>query len=400
MSGAAEITILADIRFPLERANGVQIVKTAAALARAGSRVRLVVRRSDPRPTADVLALFGLEPQDGLEVRRLGVLHRRGSFVLPRASFLARAAAGGLAARRRGATVFTRDLQLADLLLRVPAPGRGTVVYEAHAVESLMYLERGTLYGTSERADTRKAARIAGREARVWKRAAGFVATTGGIRDAFVERHGPRAGVRVIPNGCDVPAARAFPGLADEDPPRVLYAGQLYPWKGVDVLVEAMAAVPAARLVILGGLEGEADTRRIRGLVEKHGLGARTEMPGLLPQARVGGELRRAAVVVAPFLRAGMTERHTSPLKIFEAMAAGRPIVASDLPSSREVLRDGENALLVPPGHASALAAALRRVLSDPRLARRLAGAAWDEAPRYSWDARARALRALFEEVG
>ena len=95
-----------------------------------------------------------------------------------------------------------------------------------------------------------------------------------------------------------------------------------------------------------------------------------------------------------------MTERHTSPLKIFEAMAAGRPIVASDLPSSREVLRDGENALLVPPGDASALAATLRRVLSDPRLARRLAGAAWDEAPQYSWDARARALRALFEEVG
>lgn len=400
MSEAAEITILADIRFPLERANGVQIVKTAAALARAGSRVRLIVRRSDPRPTAEVLALFGLEPHPCLEVRRLGVLHRRGSFVLPRASFLARAAAGGLAARRRGATVFTRDLQLADLILRVPAPGRGAVVYEAHAVESLMYLERGALYGTAERADARKAARIAGREMRVWKRAAGFVATTGGIRDAFVERHGARAGVRVIPNGCDVPSARAFPGLAAEDPPRVLYAGQLYPWKGVDVLVTAMAAVPAARLVILGGIEGEADTRRVRDLVEKHGLGARTEMPGLVAHARVADELRRAAVVVAPFLRAGMTERHTSPLKVFEAMAAGRPIVASDLPSSREVLRDGENALLVPPGDAAALAAALRRVLSDVGFARRLAGAAWDEAPRYSWDARARALRGLFEELG
>jgi hypothetical protein len=230
MSEAAEITILADIRFPLERANGVQIVKTAAALARAGSRVRLIVRRSDPRPTAEVLALFRPRAASpALEVRRLGVLHRRGSFVLPRASFLARAAAGGLAARRRGATVFTRDLQLADLLLRVPAPGRGAVLYEAHAVESLMYLERGALYGTAEQADARKAARIAGRETRVWKRASGFVATTGGIRDAFVERHGARAGVRVIPNGCDVPSAQAFPGLAAEDPPRVLYAGQLYP---------------------------------------------------------------------------------------------------------------------------------------------------------------------------
>jgi glycosyltransferase involved in cell wall biosynthesis len=399
VSEPREIMILADIRFPLERANGVQIVKTAAALARGGSPVRLVVRRSDPRPTPEVLKLFGLEPHPCLEVRRLAVLHRPGSFILPRASFLARATAAGLAARRRGATVFTRDLQLADLLLRLPAPGPGGVVYEAHAVESLMYLERGALYGTSEAVDARKAARIAGREERVWKRATGFVATTAGIGDAFAERHGARRGVRVIPNGCDVPAARAFPGLAAGNPPCVLYAGQLYPWKGVDVLVEAMAAVPSARLVILGGIEGEADAGRIRALVEKRGLGGRTEMPGLVPQARVADELARAAVVVVPFLRAGMTERHTSPLKIFEAMAAGRPMVASDLPSSREVLRDGENALLVPPGDASALAAALRRVLGEGDLARRLAGAAWDAAPRYSWDARARALRELFEEV-
>jgi len=400
VSDPSEIVILADIRFPLERANGVQIVKTAAALARGGSRVRLVVRRSDPRPTAEVLALFGLEPHPCLDVRRLGVLHRRGSFALPRASFLARAAAAGLAARRRGAVVLTRDLQLADLLLRVPAPGRGAVVYEAHAVEEVMYRERGALYGTSEAADAGKAARIARREERVWRKASAFVATTAGIRDAFTSRHGARGGVRVIPNGCDVPSDRAFPGLAAEQPPRVLYAGQLYPWKGVDVLVEAMAAVPAARLVILGGIEGEADTRRVRGLVERLGLDGRTEMPGLVPQPRVADELARAAVVAVPFRRAGMTERHTSPLKIFEAMAAGRPIVASDLPSSREVLRDGENALLVPPGDPAALAAALRRLLSESGLARRLAGAAWDESPRYSWGARARALRELFEEVG
>src|ERR1700737_1533397 len=139
--------ILADIRFPLERANGVQIVKTAAAPARGGSHVRLVVRRSDPRPPPEVLTLFGLEPHPCLEVRRLAVLHRPGSFILPRAFFLARATAAGLAARRRGATVFTRDLQLADLLLRLPAPGPGGGVYEGHAVESLMYLQRGALYG-------------------------------------------------------------------------------------------------------------------------------------------------------------------------------------------------------------------------------------------------------------
>jgi glycosyltransferase involved in cell wall biosynthesis len=94
-----------------------------------------------------------------------------------------------------------------------------------------------------------------------------------------------------------------------------------------------------------------------------------------------------------------MTERHTSPLKAFEAMAAGRPLAASDLPSSREVLRDGETALLVPPGDAGALAAALRRLLDDGALGARLAEAAWRDAAAYSWDARAKRLRALFDEV-
>jgi glycosyltransferase involved in cell wall biosynthesis len=165
----------------------------------------------------------------------------------------------------------------------------------------------------------------------------------------------------------------------------------------VDVLVDAMASVPGARLVILGGIRGEADGARIEELVRARGLSDRTEMPGTVSPARVAEELRRAAVVAVPFLATAMTERHTSPLKAFEAMAAGRPIVASDLPSSREVLRDGENALLVPPGSAAGLAAALRRVLDDTDLARRLAERAYAAAPAYSWDARARALTDLIE---
>ena len=391
---ALQVTLPADIRFPLERANGVQILKTAAALARTGAETTLLVRRSDPRPTDEILALYGLAPHPCLRVRRLGVLHRRGSYHVPRASFLARAVAACFGARRRGELVFTRDLQLADWLLGL---GSGGLVYEAHAVESLMYGERGALYGTGERPDPRKAARLARREGRVWRRAAGLVTTTAGIRDALADRYGAREHVRVIPNGCDV-AGGGFPPLP-AGPPRVLYAGQLYPWKGVDVLVEAMALVPRGRLLILGGLPGEADLARVRRLVDERGLADRVELPGTVSQAQVARELALAAVVAVPFLKSAMTERHTSPLKAFEAMAAGRPIVASDLPSSREVLRDGETALLVPPGDAPALAAALRRLLDDPALAQRLARAAWDEAPRYSWDARARQLRELLEEV-
>lgn len=396
--GATPVLIAADVRFPLERANGVQILKTAHALARQGTPVTLLVRHSDPRSDAEILARFGLAPRPGLRIRRLRVGHRSGRFLLARLRYLAGAGLAALGAARRGALVFTRDLQLADALLALPAGPR--LVYEAHAVEAAMYRERGALYGTGETPRPAKAARLAGRERRVWRRAHGLVTTTAGIRDSFADSYGPRRGpTRVLPNGCDAAAGQPFPGLSPERPPRVLYAGQLYPWKGVDVLVEAMAEVPEARLALAGGLPGEPDLERIRARVAERGLAGRTELLGTIPQAQVAAELTRAAVVVVPPLRSVMTERHMSPIKALEALAAGRPVVASDLASCRELLAPEETALLVPPGEAAPLAAAIRRLLADAALAERLARNAWAAAPRFSWDARAGALRELFETV-
>jgi glycosyltransferase involved in cell wall biosynthesis len=390
-----KVLMPADIRFPLVRANGVQIVKTAAALARAGVHTTLLVRQSDPRPTEEILGLYGVLPDPQLEIRRLPVLHRAGSFALPRVAFLARTTAAVAAAR--GQLVYTRDLQLADLLAGL-GPVLSPVVYEAHAVESLLYSERGAIYGTAERPKPRKVKRLQKREARVWRRAAAIVTTTRGIHESFEAAFGPRPNVAVVPNGCDVPEPRVFTPLPEGEP-RVVYAGQLYPWKGVDVLVEAMVRLPQARLVILGGLEREADLPRIRGLVASRGLNERVELPGTVPQARVAAELGRASVIAVPYLKSAMTERHTSPIKLFEALAAGRPIVATDLPSSREVLEDTREALLVPPGDASALAGAIARLLEDRELAARLARSAFEAAPRYSWDARALKLRSLLEAL-
>src|SRR5262249_19545305 len=157
-------------------ANGVQIVKTAAALARAGCETTLVVRDSDPRPTPEILSLYAIEAPPQLRIKRLSVGHRSGAFALPRLRFLAQATALSLREMSHGALVFTRDLQLADALLVMKASAR--VVYEAHAVEALMYRERPAIYGTTERVREGKAKRLARREARVWTRAVGFVTTT------------------------------------------------------------------------------------------------------------------------------------------------------------------------------------------------------------------------------
>ncbi|MDP7691774.1 MAG: glycosyltransferase, partial [Vicinamibacterales bacterium] len=103
-------------------------------------------------------------------------------------------------------------------------------------------------------------------------------------------------------------------------------------------------------------------------------------------------------VLVLPTV-ATPSARYTSPLKLFEYMASGRPIVASDLEPIREVLTDGQNARLVPPGEPAALATAVRELLADPAQAEQLARTAFEQASSYSWSRRADRIEQLLNDV-
>ena len=133
---------LADIRFPMERANGIQTAQTCHALARQGVRVDLVVRRSDSRSDQACLEFFGLTPHPNLELRRLSTA-APGS-VWGRLIFAARAIP--LLANDRYDAVFTRDLVLADLALRTKWYHRRPVIYEAHTAAALFSEETRRLY--------------------------------------------------------------------------------------------------------------------------------------------------------------------------------------------------------------------------------------------------------------
>jgi glycosyltransferase involved in cell wall biosynthesis len=102
--------------------------------------------------------------------------------------------------------------------------------------------------------------------------------------------------------------------------------------------------------------------------------------------------LRAFDVCVMPFPNTPHYRTDMSPLKMFEYMAAGRAIVATDLPSVREVLTDGEDALLATPGSPKELANAIDRLIADPGLRARLGERARQRAQGFSWEARAQAL--------
>jgi glycosyltransferase involved in cell wall biosynthesis len=165
----------------------------------------------------------------------------------------------------------------------------------------------------------------------------------------------------------------------------------------VDVLIDALADLPEAVARIVGGQPGEHDHVRLDARARELGVDARVTFTGWLPPASVTAELARAHALVLPNPRLHTSERYTSPLKLFEYLAAGRPIVASDLAALREVLRDGDNALLVEPGSAAALAGAVQRLIADPALGARLGRQAFEDAGYYGWATRAERVEVVLE---
>jgi glycosyltransferase involved in cell wall biosynthesis len=181
--------------------------------------------------------------------------------------------------------------------------------------------------------------------------------------------------VRVIPSGVDVPPDD---GAEEAHPPHVLYVGRLSPEKGILELVDA--AEGGVPLVVVG--DGPLRDRVPQAL-------------GFVPNAELGPYYRRAAVVAVPSRREGYG------VVCAEAMAHGRPVVASAVGGLLDLVRHGETGLLVPPGDAAGLREALHWLLGDADLRRRLGAAARERAREHlSWKrTTAETLRAYEDAV-
>jgi glycosyltransferase involved in cell wall biosynthesis len=220
---------------------------------------------------------------------------------------------------------------------------------------------------------------------RVFRAASLLVAVSEGVAD-WVERFRPSDPVLVAPNGVDPsrfapPAARG--GAA---PFTVGFVGTLRPWHGIDVLADAFARLAAraadARLLVVGGGPGREDLERdlaARGLLERVrlvGAVAPEEVPALLAAMDVG---------VAPYPETAAF--YFSPLKIFEYMAAGLPVVASRIGQIGALVEHDRTGMLCTAGDAQALAETLDGLRRDPERRRRLGTAAREQAlRRHTWD--------------
>lgn len=216
------------------------------------------------------------------------------------------------------------------------------------------------------------------------------------VSSALAERVRPYGvPVKVLWGGVDPSHFRpSTAGGHDGDALRIAYAGNFLPYQGVGTLLDAAELLLRRhrRLELL--LVGDLDTapqvrRRAREL-----FGPRLTAPGLVPYQRVPELLAGADVLVVP-RPDHRTARFGFPSKLPEYLAVGRPVVATDVGEQGRLIRDGETGLLVPPGDAAALAAALDR-LRDPLLRRRLGTAGREfAAARLTWTAIAGELLAF-----
>ena len=401
---AGRLVYVGGFDFPTTQARGIQTLHTAHALARAGWGVRLLAQRPE-RPSGTVaegLAGYGLAPHPRLRVvsvpvarvNRLRFLEIHKRLAITNWSYALACVVDVLRLPVRPTAILTRDPRLAWAFILTKPLHRRPVIYEVHELFSTRSrdnrsLDPGAIQGVSDRTRALEDA--------VFTQADLLLPLTHACAE-IVEAtwHVEPGRIVVVPDGTTPPDGP----LPRRDPVTrtVVYAGQLYRWKGVDTLLDAMATLPDARLTVLGGRGSpdDPDLLACQQRARELGIVDRVEFRGFVPHAEVRRTIAGAGAAVLPLPDNLMARYFTSPLKLFDYMAAGAPIVASDLPTVGEVLTDGDNALLVPPEDPDALAAAIRRLLVNHGLADRLRRTAYDQVQAFTWDARAaRIIEAL-----
>jgi glycosyltransferase involved in cell wall biosynthesis len=203
------------------------------------------------------------------------------------------------------------------------------------------------------------------------RRAAHVLTPSAYLRDLVVAWGIDPARVTVSPN----PAPARLPRETREelrpelgaDGPVLVFAGRLMAAKALDVGLEALAQAPGVTLLVAGDGPDRARLEQARSAL---GLGERVRFLGGLGRDEVLRLLRGADAALLP------SRWENFPHLVVEALAVGTPVVATAVGGVPEILRDGENGLLVPAGDAGALAAAIRRITGDGELRARLAAAA------------------------
>lgn len=364
------LSYIEPIRLPTEKAHGYQIMKTCEALVAAGVTVDLAVAgRRNPIGEKDVFKYYDLPAS--FTVRHLPVFDLLGRLPSDRIAFrlMFRSFVRSIRRNRFGLALadawYARDPATAGVLLGLP--NSKPVFLELHNAT-----------------DTRSLLRLAG-----------WIVISQGLKNELLKQGVPEEKILIARDGFDPAAfehqpskqeARGKLGLA-QDAFLVVYAGHLYPWKGMDGIASAFRDIPeGVELAVVGGYP--SDIERIKSIA---GETRCVRFVGQRPRAEVSTWLAAADAALLPTsAKFEIGKSYTSPLKLFEYLAAGLPILASDVPSNHEIL-DESVARFFKPDDAQDFLQQLTEMKNakfDPQTAR-------DRVKPYAWSERGKKIAAF-----
>ena len=370
-----KILYIANIRLPTEKAHGIQIMKMCEAFAHLGHTVELVVPDRRTPITEDPFSYYGVERT--FSITRLPTLDAvswgRAGFWLQALSFIFYAARH---VRRSSAeVVYSRDPAL-FFFGRMPLDK--ALIWEIHTKPTLRAVEK-----------------IRESHVRV-------VAISGGLRDVLIKAGVPSGRITVAHDAVD---ADMFAQVLDrqmvrkelslpEEKKLVAYIGKYKTMgesKGVEDIISAVGRLRDTHSTVgllLAGLNQD-EFSEVRNLVSAAGLEDAAHLVGHVGHNQVAQYMRAADVLVMNYPNTEHYARFMSPLKLFEYMASGTPIVTSDLPSIREVLSDA-SAFFFKVDDPDSLRRAIEVVLANPAEASQKATTALSEAREHTWQKRAK----------
>lgn len=362
-----KIVFIANIRLPTEKAHGAQIMKTCEALVELGHDVELVVPDRASIITEDPFVYYGLTTR--FPVRRLRVYDIIGKY--GKLGFYIESLSFAYAVRQ-----YLRN-NSCDILYgrdeHILACLRGPYVWESHT----------GAWNAAAHVVARRASRI--------------VTISQGLKDFYIANSISAEKIFVAHDGVDFERF-AHPPSKREARKRlglhvgtkiVMYIGRLDGWKGVDTLLEASKLlVDDVLLVIIGGEAAQVEKLSLRY--------PNVRFLGFRPYRELSENMAAADVLILPNTgKNDISAKFTSPLKLFAYMASGIPIVASDLPSVREVL-DESSAFLFRPDDAAALVLGVRQALEDGNAQ---AERALVLVKGYTWNRRAQSILSMCADM-
>jgi glycosyltransferase involved in cell wall biosynthesis len=207
--------------------------------------------------------------------------------------------------------------------------------------------------------------------------AGAIIAVSRSVASKLVLRGVDEKKIHIVPNGvspdsfnaarCDPDEIRMKYGLQDDLV--IGFVGGMAPWHGVNFLVEAareiLATQPKSRFLIVGG--GENSVSEIQKTASADGVLDRFIFTGWIKHEQVASHLAVMDIVIAPYSPMESNSIYFSPLKVFEYMAMGKPVVASRIDQLAEIFQDGNEIMLIEPGNVKELTGAILKLASDPK---------------------------------